>query len=58
MDDKSITGSQPDKRLFALDALRGLIMLLMALDHANWFIAQKHSTGEYWGGLTRSTKMF
>lgn len=22
----------------------------MALDHANHFVAQKHSTGEYWGG--------
>ena len=42
--------NQPGKRLLALDALRGLIMILMALDHANWFIAQKHSIGEYWGG--------
>ena len=42
--------NQPGKRMFALDALRGLIMILMALDHANWFIAQKHSIGEYWGG--------
>ena len=50
MDGKLQTGIQPHKRLFALDALRGLIMLLMALDHANWFIAQKHSTGEHWGG--------
>ncbi|MEJ2352687.1 MAG: hypothetical protein P8Y03_23110, partial [Anaerolineales bacterium] len=37
-------------RLFAPDALRGLIIVLMALDHANIFIAHKHSTGEYWGG--------
>ena len=37
-------------RLFAPDALRGLIVVLMALDHANHFVAQKHSTGEYWGG--------
>ena len=37
-------------RLFPLDALRGLIITLMALDHANYFIAQKHSPGEYWGG--------
>ena len=37
-------------RLFPLDALRGLIIILMALDHANLFIAQRHSSGEYWGG--------
>lgn len=37
-------------RLFSLDALRGLIVILMALDHANYFVAQKHSPGEYWGG--------
>ena len=50
MKEPLMTSSQPGKRLFALDALRGLIMILMALDHANWFIAQKHSSGEYWGG--------
>jgi uncharacterized membrane protein len=38
------------KRLYPLDALRGLIIVLMALDHASYFIAQKHSPGEYWGG--------
>jgi uncharacterized membrane protein len=37
-------------RLSSIDALRGLIILLMALDHANYFIAQEHSPGEYWGG--------
>ena len=37
-------------RLLPLDALRGLIIVLMALDHANHFIAQQHSPGEYWGG--------
>jgi uncharacterized membrane protein len=36
-------------RLFAVDALRGLIIVVMALDHANIFIAHKHSPGEYWG---------
>ncbi len=37
-------------RILPLDALRGLIMAFMALDHANQFIAQQHSPGEYWGG--------
>jgi uncharacterized membrane protein len=36
-------------RLFAVDALRGLIIIFMALDHANFFVAHKHSPGEYWG---------
>ena len=37
-------------RLFAPDALRGLIVVFMALDHANLLVAQQHSPGEYWGG--------
>lgn len=52
-----IVGRQPAKklcskasRLFSIDALRGLIIVFMALDHANHFIAHKHSPGEYWGG--------
>ncbi len=41
---------QKASRFFALDALRGLIIVFMALDHANHFVAHKHSPGEYWGG--------
>lgn len=41
--------AKPSGRLFAVDALRGLIIILMALDHANLFVAHKHSSGEYWG---------
>ena len=37
-------------RLLPVDALRGLIMVFMALDHANHFVAQKHPAGEMWGG--------
>ena len=39
-----------ENRLLPLDLLRGLLMILMALDHANFHIAQQHSLGEYWGG--------
>ena len=38
-------------RVVAVDALRGLIMTFMALDHANHFVAHKHAPGEYWGGV-------
>jgi uncharacterized membrane protein len=37
-------------RIQALDRLRGLLVVLMALDHTNYFVAQGHSSGEYWGG--------
>jgi uncharacterized membrane protein len=37
-------------RNVALDALRGLIVVLMAVDHTNYFVAQQHSSGEHWGG--------
>ncbi|MBN2432418.1 MAG: DUF1624 domain-containing protein [Acidobacteria bacterium] len=35
-------------RLLSMDALRGLIMVLMAVDHASYFIARVHP-GEFWG---------
>jgi uncharacterized membrane protein len=37
-------------RLPELDALRGFIMVVMALDHANGFVARAHSSGEFWSG--------
>lgn len=37
-------------RLVPLDALRGFIMIVMALDHANLFIAHGHSRPEMWSG--------
>ncbi len=43
--------SKGASRLFAVDALRGLIIVFMALDHANFFVAHKHSPGEYWGSV-------
>ena len=43
--------SSTAERLFAIDALRGFTMAMtMALDHSNYFIAQQHPFGEYWGG--------
>ncbi len=51
MVDRSVDkGRVGQKRNFALDAFRGLIIVLMALDHANYFVAQRHSSGEHWGG--------
>ena len=35
-------------RLIPLDALRGLIMIFMALDHASYFIARVH-VSDWWG---------
>ena len=41
------------ERLPAPDALRWLIMAVMAVDHASAFIAHRHSS-EFWGGeITR-----
>jgi uncharacterized membrane protein len=43
----SIIGTIED-RLVSLDALRGLILMLMAIDHASYFIAKVHQS-EFWG---------
>jgi uncharacterized membrane protein len=40
--------SPRNKRLLYLDAMRGMIMVLMALDHASFFVAKTHSH-EFWG---------
>jgi uncharacterized membrane protein len=42
--------SSKASRLLSIDALRGLIIVIMALDHASYFVAQKHPPGEQWGG--------
>jgi len=39
----------PPRRLSSLDSLRGLIMILMAVDHASHFIAHVHPF-EFWTG--------
>jgi uncharacterized membrane protein len=46
------SGATPttSERYLPVDIARGLIVVFMALDHANYFIAQQHSSGEYWGG--------
>lgn len=48
MDEMTDRPPTKDRRLPALDAQRGLIMVLMALDHASYFIARVHSL-EFWG---------
>jgi uncharacterized membrane protein len=35
-------------RLPSLDTMRGLIIILMAIDHARAFVAKNHP-GEFWG---------
>lgn len=40
--------SSRPSRLIPVDALRGLIMIFMALDHASYFVARVH-TSEWWG---------
>jgi uncharacterized membrane protein len=46
--DRSQSGDTGSLRLAGLDAHRGLIMVLMAIDHASYFVARVHSV-EFWG---------
>lgn len=48
-----VQSAMPDRlpalgRIASLDAMRGLIMVMMAIDHARAFIAKNHP-GEFWG---------
>jgi uncharacterized membrane protein len=45
---KPSTVATMEGRLISLDALRGLIIMLMAIDHASYFIAKVHQA-EFWG---------
>jgi len=45
---KSACAMTTAQRIIALDAHRGFIMVLMAIDHASYFIARVHSL-EFWG---------
>ncbi len=59
MIDKKLSQTQkPTPRLVPLDSLRGLIIILMALDHANHFIAHQHPSGEYYSGLPKYNNSF
>lgn len=41
--------ANPGERFLSFDALRGLIMIIMAIDHASALIARQHSS-EFWAG--------
>jgi len=48
----------PAARYHSIDALRGLIMILMAIDHASAFIARQHAS-EFWAGaMSAYTSVF
>ena len=44
-------------RLASLDALRGLIIVLMAIDHARAFIARNQPVRVLGGGATRTIRV-
>ena len=46
-----MTDSSSTHRLTALDALRGLIIIVMALDHANGLVARAKLDPEMWTGM-------
>ncbi len=43
-------GQAGPARLLSLDRLRGLLMVVMALDHAVYYLTRLHIRGEFWGG--------
>jgi uncharacterized membrane protein len=49
-DPAAVPASAKTSRLVSIDAVRGLIMLFMAMDHVGLLIVRRHSA-EYWGGL-------
>jgi hypothetical protein len=44
---------KPGARYQSVDALRGLIMILMAIDHSSALIARQHAS-EFWAGAMSS----
>lgn len=48
-----IFSSRVNQRYLSVDALRGLIMLIMAVDHSSAFIAREHGS-EWWAGAMSS----
>lgn len=48
MNKSSSTPTRIGNRLYWMDGMRGLIMAVMAIDHASFFVAKVHR-GEFWG---------
>src|SRR6266446_1990435 len=48
----------PPVRDLAMDRLRGLIMVIMAIDHASLFIAHQHSSESWRGDITVYSSAF